>query len=58
MTITNKLETESVLYSVVFEDDGIFIEMKSWYLCPCCDGGHVTHNGGGLYMCNQCGWQN
>ena len=50
------LDKTDVLYRVAITPNGLKFDKPYYRQCPEC-GGHVTHYGGGLWMCGSCDWQ-
>lgn len=55
--MTLDLETRQTLFGFVKGEDGLTPIAPSFYLCPECEEGDVTHYGGGLYICGKCDFQ-
>lgn len=51
------LETEYELWGFKITSDGLMKLGGNWRVCSECRQGHVTHRGGGLWICAGCGYQ-
>lgn len=51
------LPTEVLLFGFRITPDGMETIEGRFYVCPECGEGHVTHYGGGDYLCGRCDFQ-